>query len=139
VVASLVNDFLVVIILWQSLANELPDAFTDHKRVIRSHIPTVNALERVQVPQKSTNSIFSPNPRKWGRPLGAQDRVPQRRPQWRGPEPLASLKESVEEVQPELENAPEVATQPEVEEILEGLHPEDENPIASCVQYRIWR
>jgi hypothetical protein len=44
------------IIHLQSLANELPDAFTDHKRVTRSHIPEVNAPERVRVPQKATNS-----------------------------------------------------------------------------------
>jgi hypothetical protein len=38
------------IIHFQGLTNELPDAFTDHKRVTRSHIPAVNAPERVQVP-----------------------------------------------------------------------------------------
>jgi hypothetical protein len=119
------------IIHLQSLANELPDAFTAHKRVTRSHIPVVNAPERVQVPQKATNSIVSTNSRKRGRPPGAQDKVPWRRPQWKGPEPLASLKDSVEEAQPEVENAPEVATQPEVEEVPEGLHPEDGNPNAS--------
>jgi hypothetical protein len=35
------------IIHLQSLANELPYAFTDHKRVTRSHIPAINAPERV--------------------------------------------------------------------------------------------
>jgi hypothetical protein len=125
------------IIHLQGLANELPDAFTDHKRVTRSHIPAVNAPERVQVPQKATNSIVSPNPRKRGRPPGAQDKVPWRCPQRKGPEPLASLKDSVEEVQPEVENAPEVATQPEVEEVPEGLHPEDGNPNASREEYRM--
>jgi hypothetical protein len=54
------------IIHLQGLANELSDAFTDHKRVTRSHIPAVNAPERVQVPQEATNSIVSPNPRKRG-------------------------------------------------------------------------
>ena len=34
------------IIHLQNLANELPDAFTDHKKVTRSHIPEVNAPER---------------------------------------------------------------------------------------------
>jgi hypothetical protein len=38
------------IIHFQGLTNELPDAFTDHKRVTRSHIPAVNAPERVQAP-----------------------------------------------------------------------------------------
>ena len=69
------------IIHLQNLANELPDAFTDHKRVTRSHIPAVNAPERVQVPLKAANSTVSaPNPRKRGRPPGAQDKVPRRRP-----------------------------------------------------------
>jgi hypothetical protein len=53
--------------------------------------------------------------------------------------PFTSLKESVEEVQPEVENAPEMATQPEFEEVPEGLHPEDVNPNASRVQYHIGR
>ena len=69
------------IIHLQNLANELPDAFTDHKRVTRSHILAVNAPERVQVPLKATNSIVSAlNPRKRGRPPGAQDKVPRRHP-----------------------------------------------------------
>jgi len=68
------------IIHLQGLANELPDAFTDHKRVTRSHIPAVNAPERVQVPLKATNSTVSPNPRKRERPPGAQDKVPRRHP-----------------------------------------------------------
>jgi hypothetical protein len=127
------------IIHLQSLANELPDAFTDHKRVTRSHIPAVNAPERVQITQKATNSIVSPNPRKRGRPPGAQDKVPRRRPQRKGSKPLASLKELVEEVQPEVENVPEVATQPEVEEVPEGPHPKDGNPNASREEYRIGR
>jgi hypothetical protein len=38
------------IIHLQGLANELPDVFTDHKRVTKSHIPAINASERVQVP-----------------------------------------------------------------------------------------
>ena len=127
------------IIHLQNLANRLPDAFTNHKRVTRLHIPTVNALERVQVPQKVTISTVSSNPRKRGRTPGAQDKVPRRRPQRRGPKPLASLKESVEEAQPEVENAPKEATQPEVEMVPEGPHPEDGNPNASCAHYRIGR
>ena len=97
----------------QNLANEPPDAFTDHKMVTRSHIPAVNEPERVQEPLKAANSTVSaPNPRKRGRPPGAQDKVPRRRPQRRVPEPLASLKESVEEAQPRVENTHEVAARP---------------------------
>jgi hypothetical protein len=123
----------------KGLANELPDAFTDHKRVTRSHIPAVNAPKRVHVPQKATNSIVSRKHRKRGRPPGAKEKVPWRGPQRKGHEPLASLKDSLEEVQPEVENAPEVATQPEVEEVPEGLHPEDGNPNASREEYRMGR
>jgi hypothetical protein len=56
------------IIHLRSLANELPGAFTEHKRVTRSHILAANASERVQVHKKTTNS---PNPRRRGRPPGA--------------------------------------------------------------------
>ena len=69
------------IIHLQNIANELPDVFTDHKKVSRSHIPAVNAPERVQVPLKATNSTVSAlNPRKRGRPPGTQDKVPRRHP-----------------------------------------------------------
>jgi hypothetical protein len=123
----------------QSLANKLPHAFTDHKRVTRSHIPAVNAPKRAQVPQKATNYVVSPNPRKRGRPPGAQDKVPRRCPQQKGHDPLASLKESVEGVQSEVENAAEVATQPEVEEVPEGIHPKDGNPDVSLKEYHMGR
>jgi len=63
------------IIYLQNLADELPDASTDHKRVTRSHISAVNASKRVQVPQKVTNCVVSSKPRKRGRPLGARDKV----------------------------------------------------------------
>ena len=113
----------------QNLVNELPDAFTDHKKVIRSHIPAVNAPERVQIPLKATNStVSSPNPRKRGRPSGARDKVLRRCPQRQVTEPL---KESVEEAQPEVENAPEVAARPGVELVPEGRHPKDGNHHAS--------
>lgn len=114
------------IINLQNLANKLPDAFTDYKGVTRSHIPVVNAPERVEVTQKVTDSALTPHPRKRGRPPGARDKVPRRQ----GPEPLVPLKESVEEAQPEVEKAPEEATQPEVEMVPEGHHPEDGEPSA---------
>ena len=34
----------------QNLANQLPDAFTDIKKVPKSHIPTGNTPERIDVP-----------------------------------------------------------------------------------------
>jgi hypothetical protein len=38
----------------QVLANNLSDAFTNYKGVIKSFIPTRNAPERVEVPNKTT-------------------------------------------------------------------------------------
>ena len=38
----------------QNIANNLPDAFTDHKGVTKSYIPAANAPERVEVPNKTT-------------------------------------------------------------------------------------
>ena len=37
----------------QSLANQLPDHFSDLKTVIKSHVPARNALERVEIPKKN--------------------------------------------------------------------------------------
>ena len=34
----------------KNLANQLPDAFTDIKKVAKSHIPTGNTPERIDVP-----------------------------------------------------------------------------------------
>ncbi|GJX85706.1 putative zinc finger, CCHC-type containing protein [Tanacetum coccineum] len=36
----------------QEIANQLPDAFTDTKRVTKSHVPTANAPARVEIPNK---------------------------------------------------------------------------------------
>lgn len=127
------------IIHFQNLANKLPDTFTDYKRVTGLHIPAINALERVQVPPKVTNSTVSSNLRKRGRPPGARDKVPPRRPRRQGHEPLASLKESVKEDQPEVDNAPEEAAKPNVEMVPEGPLPEDRNPDASRTNNRIGR
>lgn len=40
------SDQIVRIIHLQSLANNLSDAFTDSKRLIKSHIPAANAPEK---------------------------------------------------------------------------------------------
>ena len=39
------------IIHLQNLANQLPDAFVDAKKVTKSHIPAVNAPARTRVPE----------------------------------------------------------------------------------------
>ena len=104
------------IINLQRLANNLPDAFTDHSGVTKSHIPAVNAPERIQIAPKAIDSNLGQPPRKWGRPLGARDKAPWRRPQKQITEPYMSHPKSVEEVQQEVEKVPEVS------------HPEDGMP-----------
>lgn len=63
----------------QQLANQLPDAFTDIKRVTKSHIPAVNAPIRIEIPegQKVTNE--SAIRLKRGRPIDSKDKIPRKR------------------------------------------------------------
>ena len=56
----------------QSLANQLPNAFIDTKKVIKSHIPDANAPIRIDVPKgQLTNE--SQICLKCGRPIGSKD------------------------------------------------------------------
>ena len=57
------------IIHLQNLANNLPDAFTDIREVSKSHIPTENAPERVEIPLQGMDSTRTSHPRKRGRKL----------------------------------------------------------------------
>ena len=64
----------------QSLANQLPDAFTDPHRVTKSHVPAMNAPSRVDVPighHENTNE--SKARLKRGRPIGSKDKNPRKR------------------------------------------------------------
>ncbi|GJV27053.1 hypothetical protein Tco_1383501 [Tanacetum coccineum] len=54
------------IIHLQQLANELPDAFTDTKRVTKSYIPALNAPSRIDIPETLNESNVC---RKHGRPI----------------------------------------------------------------------
>ena len=66
----------------QSIANKLPDAFTDTKRVIKSYIQAVNVHARIDVPAGLTISEIAnkSNARqKRGRPISARDKFPQKR------------------------------------------------------------
>jgi hypothetical protein len=62
------------IIHLQRIANELLDAFTDTKRVTKSHIPALNAPARIDItPAEITIQ------RKRGRPIGSKDKNPRNR------------------------------------------------------------
>ena len=56
----------------KNLANQLPDAFIDTKKVIKSHIPTANALARIDVPEGQLANE-SQIRLKHGRPIGSKD------------------------------------------------------------------
>jgi Reverse transcriptase (RNA-dependent DNA polymerase) len=57
----------------QRIANEFPDAFTDTKRVTKSHIPVLNAPTRIEItPAEVTIQ------RKRGRPIGFKDKKPRK-------------------------------------------------------------
>ena len=61
----------------QRLANQLPDAFTDSKKVTKSHVPADNAPIKVDVPVGQTNEIMARMKR--GRPIGSKDKNPRKR------------------------------------------------------------
>jgi len=65
------------IIHLQNIANNLPDAFTDLKGVSKSHNPTVNIPERVEIPIKVTQL---PNQNKRGESMVTRDKTPKRAP-----------------------------------------------------------
>ena len=46
------------IIHLQKLANQLPDAFTDTKRVTKSHIPAANCPIRIDIPVEQSNIVW---------------------------------------------------------------------------------
>jgi hypothetical protein len=55
----------------QNIANNLPDAFTDYKGVPKSHVPAMNAPERVEIPKTTQLS-------KRGRNLEKKDKLVRR-------------------------------------------------------------
>ena len=66
----------------QDLADQLPDAFTDPNKVLKSHIPVVNAPAHIEIPiGDSENAIASTSkPRlKRGRPIRSKDYFPRKR------------------------------------------------------------
>ena len=80
----------------QHIANNLPDAFTDHKGVTKSHIPAVNAPERVEVPSKTTQT---PNESKRGRNLVSRNiasQKPPRKQRKSNPLPVNAIQPQVE-------------------------------------------
>ncbi|KAJ9542414.1 hypothetical protein OSB04_028920 [Centaurea solstitialis] len=68
------------IIHLQGLANQLPDTFTDPKRVTKSHVPAANAPIKIDVPEGQDNMSNESRARqKRGRPLGSKDKNPRKK------------------------------------------------------------
>ncbi|KAK4386129.1 hypothetical protein Sango_2483500 [Sesamum angolense] len=70
------------IIHLQSVANRLPDAFIDTKKITKSHIPAENVPAHSEVPEATLiqSKTFESKIRwKRGRPLGSKDANPQKR------------------------------------------------------------
>nr|AQY61295.1 Pol [Coffea arabica] len=68
------------IIHLQKIANQLPDAFNDSKRVTKSHIPAENAPIKIDVPEEQITSANESKARlKRGRPLGSKDKNPRKK------------------------------------------------------------
>ena len=69
-----------MIIQLQNIANQIPDAFTDSKKIVKSHIPAENVPARVDVPEGQLDKVNEIKPRlKRGRPIGAKDLTPRKR------------------------------------------------------------
>ncbi|GKB89276.1 hypothetical protein Tco_0961548 [Tanacetum coccineum] len=66
----------------QEIENQLPNAFTNTKRVTKSHIPAANAPARVELPNKQArNNIVQESQKrlKRGRPIRSKDKNPRKR------------------------------------------------------------
>ena len=63
----------------QAIANQLPDAFTDLKRV-KPHIPAANVPVRIDIPKGQSSTENEANTRqKRGRPPGSKDKNSRKR------------------------------------------------------------
>ncbi|GKB16661.1 disease resistance CC-NBS-LRR class family protein [Tanacetum coccineum] len=93
----------------QEIANQLPDAFTDIKRVTKSHIPAANAPAQFEIPNKQVGDNIAQESQKRlkrGRPIGSKDKNPHKR---KGTEKTSGHDENV------LDETQDIKTPPEEE------------------------
>ena len=67
------------IIHLQNIANQLPDAFIDAKKVTKSHIPVANVPSKIDIPTQQVVTNESGTRQKRGRPVGSKDKNPRKR------------------------------------------------------------
>ena len=66
----------------QGLANQLLEAFTDIKKIIKSHVPVVNAPTHIDVPEGQMENAIANESKtrlKRGRPISSKDLIPRRK------------------------------------------------------------
>ena len=67
----------------QNMANQLPDSFTDTKKVTKSYIPAANTPSRIEIPSElklDGSKINEPKVQlKRGRPIGSKDKNPRKK------------------------------------------------------------
>jgi Reverse transcriptase (RNA-dependent DNA polymerase)/GAG-pre-integrase domain/Integrase core domain len=114
------------IIHLQNLANRLPDAFVDSKKVTKSHVPALNAPARVEIPPENPKLNESTARKKRGRPTGAKDQKPRK--------VRRACDNDIKENEPSNENndqnsldAERVNPQPDVEECADASKVEHQN------------
>ena len=67
-----------MIIHLKNVANQLPDAFVDTKKVTKSHIAAANVPARVDITERQ-KAYESTTRSKRGRPIGSKDITPRKR------------------------------------------------------------
>jgi hypothetical protein len=70
------------IIHLQSIANQLSDAFTDNKKIVKSHIPAFNTPTKIEVHVGQSINITANESKarlKRESPIGAKDKIPRKR------------------------------------------------------------
>ena len=92
----------------------MPDAFSDSRHIVKSHIPAISAPTRVEIPiHKSVSKELTSNSKlrqKRGRPVGAKDVVPRKRKIIGHAYEVASVPDNT----PEVVSPPEEVKTPEV-------------------------
>jgi hypothetical protein len=70
------------IINLQSIANQLPDAITNNKKIVKSHNPAANTPAKIEVPVGQSINIAANESKAClmrGRPINAKDKIPHKR------------------------------------------------------------
>ena len=66
----------------KGLANQLLDAFTNIKKVTKSHVPVVNTPTHINVPKGQLKNVIASKSKtglKHGRPIGSKDSILRKR------------------------------------------------------------